>query len=71
LSQLQQVMIELLPQDLVETKVKRTFVDAKTEAELQRKLEPFGVSVSEGLKYVRGDLAFFLCPGGLPVEYCE
>lgn len=70
-SQLQQVMIELLPQDLVETKVKRTFVDAKTEAELQRKLEPFGVSVSEGLKYVRGDLAFFLCPGGLPVEYCE
>jgi signal transduction histidine kinase/DNA-binding NarL/FixJ family response regulator len=56
-NQLQQTVMELLPQELVQPKAKRTPVDVNLEAELSQKLAPFGVSVEEGLIYVSSDLA--------------
>ena len=56
-NQLQQTVMELLPQELVQPKAKRTPVDVNLEAELSQTLAPFGVSVEEGLKYVSSDLA--------------
>ena len=55
-NQLQQVLLQLLPKEVVEVKPRRTMVDAQIEAELHRTLLPYGVSVTEGLKYVNGDL---------------
>ena len=55
--QLEQVLIDLLPKELVQLNARQTMVDEKIAAQLHQKLQPFGLSVTEGLKYVNGDLA--------------
>lgn len=70
-NQLQQVMLELLPRELVKSKPKRTYVDTKLEAELQQKLQPYGVSVTEGLKYVNGDVEQYRALSGIFCEHSD
>lgn len=54
--ELEQVLIELLPPELVRLETEREVVDQQAAAELQQKGIPFGVGVVQGLKYVNGDL---------------
>ena len=68
-NQLQQVLVELLPQELVQPKARRTIIDTRKEAELKQKLMPFGVSASEGLKYVNGDLEQYKALSSIFCEY--
>ena len=49
---LEQVLLELLPAELIQLKHKETPVNEEIAAVLHQKLLPFGLSVTEGLKYV-------------------
>lgn len=67
-SQLEKMVIDLLPRELVQLKAKSTVVDEEREAELHQKLLPYGVSVLEGLRYVNGDLSQYRA---LSEIFCE
>lgn len=68
---LEQVLLELLPAELIQLKHKETPVNEEIAAELHQKLLPFGLSVTEGLKYVNGDLGQYKAISGIFREHSD
>lgn len=69
--ELEDVIIRLLPTDLVKPSSGSGPADMHQAEELRRKLSPYDISIDEGLKYVGGDLTQYQALTGIFSEYFD